>query len=256
MTFEEYIGNPAGKSAVFTATAREAMRNSYKQKYDAIMVREHSHIDYTLYKNKNNRYLAYIKIPSEIIEKFYYDVLIEFYADSNIQSAGNNLMKYNVRFWSNDPSFVYTYAHAFLENDMLITELKSKMSKQAIKKEAKERNPFNQIGYVKSIYFAYLLLLSKGLFNTNTFSNASDKLDFNLIKSNIIDADQKIFQRQEAQNKLNKTKKKEKIKKENIKDNIENNIAVSKINKIKSVSNTNRISSIKSISTIKKVKRK
>ena len=108
MTLEQYILNPAGKNnAVLNATAREAMRNSYMSKYNNLLVREHGSIVYRLYKDeKNNRYFAYFKIPSETIEKFYYDTVIEFYADKDVENDGTDLLKYNVRFFSNDPAFV------------------------------------------------------------------------------------------------------------------------------------------------------
>ena len=42
---------------------------------------------------ENNKFYAYLKIPSEVVEKFYYDVVIEFSATSDIEDAGRNLIR-------------------------------------------------------------------------------------------------------------------------------------------------------------------
>ena len=75
MTFDQYIQNPMG-IANSVMSNREMYRSMYSMKLDAIMVREMGKIDYKLYKDKNS-YYAYIKVPSEVVEKFYYDVVIE-----------------------------------------------------------------------------------------------------------------------------------------------------------------------------------
>ena len=55
MTFEEYILNPMQKQGkVFNATMREAMRNSYKTKFDNILLREAGKINYYKFKDSKN----------------------------------------------------------------------------------------------------------------------------------------------------------------------------------------------------------
>ena len=162
MTFDEYIQNPMGVANAVISN-RVMYRNLYTQKLDFILVREAGNIEYHLYK-KNDNYIAYLKIPSEVVDKFYYDVLIEFRPPKKA-ITGTTLKDYYVRFYSNDPSFVFTFTHAFIANKIFITELSDKMSKKAIKEKAKEKNPKDQVGYVKSLYFAYLIMSKRGLFN-------------------------------------------------------------------------------------------
>ena len=76
MTFRQYIQNPMGIANAVISN-REMYRQLYTGKLDKIMVREMGHIDYKLYVGKK-KYYIHFKIPSEIIEKFYYDVVIEF----------------------------------------------------------------------------------------------------------------------------------------------------------------------------------
>lgn len=190
MTFDEYIKNPM-KSSVM-AGSREMYRSLYVQKYDALMVRENGDIKYKLYKSKN-KYYIHIKIPSESVEEFYYDIVIEF----SSKKPGTSLMQYDVRFFSNDPSFVYTFAYSFNKNKMFITELASVMSKEALTKKPDEKNPKLEIGYVKTLYFAYLFMYQRGLLTTLRYTSA-EKIDFKGLASIITPADEKINERQKA----------------------------------------------------------
>ena len=209
MTFEDYISNPMGKgSAVMSSAHREVMRMQYKKKFDNILLREKGKIDYRLFKdNKHNTYWVYAKIPSEICKNFYYDTIIKFYADEKVKSGGKDLFKYYAEFYSNDPAFVYTYAYVFAHNDLFIKELASKMSKEALKRAPKEKNPTESVGYVKSLYFVYLLMENRNLNKTSIFEKQSDPLDPNFFRTNVMPADQKIAEREEAGRGVSQRKK-------------------------------------------------
>lgn len=196
MTFEQYINNPMGiKNSVISN--REMYRQMYTDKLDTIMLRENGKVDYQLYKTKTD-YFIYIKIPSEVIDNFYYDVVVQFVPPKG-QAVGPErvLNRYEVKFFSNDPSFVFTFAHSFIKNGMFINDLKGRMSKEAVKQTAKERNPKNEIGYVKSIYFAYLLIKRKGLMSKVLYDSAPAYNSDNLSKL-VMPADMKIHDRQVA----------------------------------------------------------
>lgn len=253
MTLEQYIANPMGKSnAVLNSVAREAMRSNYKSRFDALMVREKGNIKYKLYYDeKKNRYFAHIKIPSETVEKFYYDTVIEFYTDSNVEEAGTNLLKYYTKFYSNDPAFVYTYAYVFSHNELFIEELKSKMSKKALKDRAEEKNPSNQVGYVKTIYFAYLFMSSKGFFLQNGFKAQAEKFVAKDLVRDVMDADTKIGDREAEGAKQQKAKKRKKDTEKREEQNTSK-----KTNSSKIISKTKVTSKIGGTKTTKMVKRK
>lgn len=226
MTFDDYIQNPMGKENAVISN-RNMYRELYKSKLDKILVREAGKIEYKCY-SIGTKYLCYLKIPSEIIPKFYYDVLIEFRPSKKLINTKSGLKDYNVRFFSNDPSFVYTFAHAFIKNDLFIKSFSDKMSKEAINIVAKEKNPTNQVGYVKSLYFAYLFMQSRGLFNRLRYV---DPYSEKILKNEIIHADKKIKDRQEAsQTKSKKVRKKEDI--HNDRNNINPDIPIVKRNNI------------------------
>lgn len=246
MTFDEYIQNPMGKDNAVISN-RTMYRNLYQSKLDRILVREAGKIDVKTYHD-GKRYLCYLKIPSEVIKEFYYDVVIEFTPPKGI--TGTDLKKYNVRFYSNDPSFAYTFTYAFRKNDLLIKDLEDKLSKKALKNPAKEKNPHNQVGYVKSLYFAYLIMSKRGYFSKLRYV---DKFGLSALKKQIMNADEKIKLRQEAAEHKGKEAKKEKIKRIAEKPTapeIPIKPKIGKVGNIKSISKTT--SSIKKVGSIKR----
>ncbi len=251
MTFDQYINNPMGvKNAVFSA--REMYKGLYTEKLNTILVREVGKVKYKLYK-KDDKYYVHMKIPSEVIEKFYYDVVIEFYTDNTTVKMSKSLKDYYVKFYSNDPSFVFTFAHAMLKNNLFIKDLIPRMSKEAILKVAKEKNPNKEIGYVKSIYFTYLLMKNYGLFNKIIFNNEANKFNLKELLQNITHADEKIEARQIAQRELNKNKKNKKEKTNNI-DNLEsrqNNL----VDSSKSIRASKNIGKVRNTNITSKIKR-
>lgn len=229
MTFNQYIQNPMG-IANSVISNREMYRQLYTKKLDAIMVREVGHtnrMETHTYKD-GKRYIAYLKIPSETVPNFFYDVLIEFTEpktdDKNVKKklVGNNLEDYYVRFYSNDPSFVFTFTHAFVKNDMFFKEFSNKMSKRALKEKAEQKNPKDLVGYVKSIYFAYLLMKRKGLFNKLKYLETYNKTS---LDNRVMEADKKIDARIKAGEEISKKNRREKAQNErNRKDHLEKEI--------------------------------
>lgn len=210
ITFNQYIQNPMGrKNAVFTQT--EVYRILYSKKLDKLIVREGGIFNYKLYTDKEDYYI-HMKVPSEVIEKFYYDVVIRFYTDDPKVKERRDLDKYYVQFFSNDPAFVYTFAHAFRTNDMFIEILKDKMSKEAIKKRPKQTNPAEVVGYVKSIFFCYLIMENRSLFDKITYEVYGNKLKKKELLDNITHADIKIKDRQQKENEKRKDERKKKEK--------------------------------------------
>lgn len=260
MTFDEYISNPMGKkNAVFSN--REMFKTMYKQKLDIILVREVGKINYKLYQSKKGNYYIHFKIPSEPIKNFYYDTVIEFYTDQHSAELSRTLKNYYVRFYSNDPSFVFTFAHAMKSNDMLIKDLEKKMSKQALKSVAKEKNPKDEVGYVKSIFFAYLLANQYGLFDKVTYKSYAQNYNPKILLNEVTHADEKVAARIRAGEELNKEKsiqrKKEKIEKKNGPQIEEDpsSLEVPKIAKVANTKKVNKTNSVKKVSKSKKVKK-
>lgn len=201
MTFRQYIDNPLGvKGAVYSQ--RDMMKTMYTNKFDALFLREAGKIDFRLlYDKRKDEYYIHLKIPSEEIERFYYDVVIQFYTTNNIYRTENSLEDYSVRFYSNDPSFIFTYFNVFMKHDMLIRCLKGKAPKVAIKQSPDIRNPYQTPGYVKAIYFAYLFMRLKNLFFKQFYQMNGEKFTEAALATKVRHATEVIDERQELQKK-------------------------------------------------------
>lgn len=206
MSFDKYIDNPSGGATVITN--RNIYKDMYKSKFDKVLLRENGKIEWKVYYNNDGKdsFYVYMKIPSEVIEEFYYDVVVRLFTTENKKKLNTTLREYAVEFYSNDPAFVYTFAHSFNKNHLFITDLEPKMSKTALKSVAKIKNPKDNVWYVKSLYFAYLTMERYHLFNRTILKQHSIKYDKRTLLSQITHATEKVEARQEAQEKLSKDK--------------------------------------------------
>lgn len=247
MTFDDYIKNPMGKKNMVFSNM-EMYRTMYNDKLGKVLLRETGRINYKLYKNGDD-FIIHMKIPSETIPKFYYDTVVKFSTINPVVKMDKNLRKYDVQFFSNDPSFCFTFAHAFRENDLFIEMLKPKMSKLAIKKEAKERNPGNTVGYVKSLFFMYLIMNSRGLFEKVNYNTYGTKLDKKVLLDSIMHADDKIEARQAAKPPKKEQAKKPVAKQPSPRENTNRNNTTQPSH---GIANTKRTNTTKRTSTVKR----
>lgn len=256
MTYEQYIQNPMGV-ANSVISNREMYRTLYTKKLDDILVRELSNENrmyHRLYKDKD-RYIAYLKIPSEVVPGFYYDTVIEFTPPKGPKAAIDSTLKsYHVRFYSNDPSFVFTFAHAFIKNDIFFKDLTSKMSKEAVQHRAVEKNPKEIVGYVKSLYFAYIIMNRLGLFVKAKYTETYNQ---SALLARITEADVMIDRRQKGEVKYRKEKREEAKNEERLRKDtkpIEDNLATKAIRHANRVANTKITPVIKPVTNSKVIK--
>ncbi len=258
MNFDKYIDNPSGGSSV--VTNRAMYKEMYKSKFNAVLLREQGKIIYNIYKTSDNNdsYFIHMKIPSEVIPNFYYDVVIRLYTTVNSKKASASLRSYAVQFYSNDPAFVYTFVHAFSKNKIFIEDLAQKMSKAALDNRAKIKNPKDNIWYVKSLFFSYLVMEKYNLFNRNILDRNAKKYSKNYLLSQITHADKKIQDRQYEQTKLNKKKQQEDAAKRKKTINEERPSSFGKVSTIRHSKNskiTKTTSTIKNTKSSKKAKK-
>jgi hypothetical protein len=82
------------------------------------------------------------------------------------------------------------------------------MSKIAIEQAAKERNPQGNVGYVKTIYFAYLVMKNRNFNKLGRFEGECQPLIAKELLDDIMEADEKIASRQEEGKGISHRKKK------------------------------------------------
>ena len=251
MTFDKYIDNPSGGS-VFTN--RNMYKEMYQKKFDKVLLRENGSIKYQLFTANDgiDSHYVYLKIPSEVVPEFYYDVVIHLFTKNNTYKNEASLRRYTVEFYSNDPSFVYTFAHSFNKNGLFISDLSSKMSKQALRQKATIRNPKDDVWYVKSLFFAYLAMEKYNLFSKPIYDTNAKPYRKKELLRNITQAETKVAARQEAAEKLEKEKKKE-LEKQKKEKQASRNINVStKKSTVSNISKTSKVSKISRTSNISK----
>lgn len=255
MTFQQYIDNPMGKrNAVFSQ--RDMYKRMYSEKFDMLFLREAGRINFTMYiDEEHDRWIIHIKVPSETVKKFYYDAVIMFYSNSPSAKTSSSLSDYYVKFFSNDPAFVFTYLRVFLKNNLFFEDLESKASKLALEKDPNITNPYQVPGYSKILYFAFLFMKTKNLFSKTMFRSYGNKYNKKDLLNTVEHADTKIAERQrlgnETAKELAKQKKQEK-ESNNTRNTPSTNRFSSNGNNIKTTSNVGTVKSTKGVSTTKK----
>lgn len=164
ITFDSYINNPMG-GRTHMVGQRQAAAAMYNEKFDKMLMQSAGLVNYHLFRNPEDRYIIIIKIPSESTPQLFYDVAVEFHTKDDVNKKSNSLEGYWVRFFSNDPNFTYTYAYTFKKEKLIIPELEGKLDPKSMKEKPKVTNPNTLVGYVKSLYFAYLFITLRGLMN-------------------------------------------------------------------------------------------
>lgn len=178
----DFINNPLGKGTSVLPN-RELIVNDFKRR-KKIMEGEGKKFRVTVYKNDvKGIYYFHVIVPSETKRKNDYDVVFELSPPEEkgvFKKVG--LDKYKVRFFSNAPSFVFTYAHIMYNNGMGVKLLIKKLAREVILKAPEVRNPTGTILYEKSIMFAALTILqnpdyfAEAYLNTIVKKNADNAL--------------------------------------------------------------------------------
>jgi hypothetical protein len=101
----------------------------------------------------------HMKIPSESKKDYFYDVVIRFFSNDMDVLRQTSLNGYYIQFYSNSPSFMYTYAYVYKQKGYLIEMLYDKLDPDYINIPPTKKNSKNEIYYDKSIYFACRFLI-------------------------------------------------------------------------------------------------
>ena len=206
MTLEEYIRNPMGKgNAVYSQ--RFVYEELYTKKFNLLVAREAGIWKTQCIISSEKEYYLYIQIPSESVEHFFWDTVIGFTTKDGELEKNPTLINYDIKFFSNDPAFMFNFAQAFDKNKMLIEKLKKNIPKTAFKLESKVRNPQGVVGYVKSLYFAYLYIKLRGLFSKPVWRDNKSRLSIGDLANRIIPTDRKLELYNEAKDTANLRKK-------------------------------------------------
>lgn len=151
----QMVNNPSGKGSAYLA-ARYRIKQSMSSMYIKVLSKYRRQFYAVPFLYDDGRILFHVKVPSEAynLNKISYDVLVEFDGKSNLR-----LSQRPAKFFSNSPSFIFTYAYVFNQKDILIDKFKSKLPSQCLTQAPVVRNPVESLGYEKSIFIAAKYLI-------------------------------------------------------------------------------------------------
>ena len=154
MTLNEYLTNPMGKGNA-VIPYKFIITQDLEIRYDKLTSKKK--ITATPYEI-DGAYVIHFIIPSESERNNTYDVVVLF------DETGSNIVdealfrNYNLLFFSNCPSFNYTYAYVYNKEGLIIPYLKDKYDAITLKQAPVVRNPQEMKSFEKSTYFACLYL--------------------------------------------------------------------------------------------------
>lgn len=176
MDIRQYLDNPMGKGAIIQG--KQLIIDDLDKRFNKLV--EDNEIESDIYKDGDN-YIFHVKLPSESERDNTYDVVIEFSPIDLTSKSDESILNYNVRFFSNCPSFIFTYAYAYNDKGLFIDYLTKKLDEQVLKNPPVVKNPTNMVNFEKSIYFACKYLVDKKNLNKEflkSFVQRFKKKDF------------------------------------------------------------------------------
>lgn len=220
MTINQFLKNPAGHGSAAGAR-RDIIIDNLEKRYHKLYKEAKKLFKMSIFTEDTNYYFVF-KIPSETYykEKLTYDVVIQLIP---IGSASRDLTlnRYAVKVFSNAPNFLFTYAYVYNKDDIIIDFLKDKVSELALTKPPEKRNPYQEYGFEKSVYFALLYIVGNKHV-TKALLKKNKDLNTEIIKENIISCEEKLEEYNKFKNKakLQKEKAKEKENKKRFKQGL------------------------------------
>lgn len=231
-TVNSFLTNPTGDAGT-NAQARKLVLEDMSKKMNGLLNMGRK-FDVKFFKAGKSIFVKVI-VPSETFEDFGYDVLIEF---EEYDSNSGSLQPNHIRFFSNSPSFVYTYAHVFHMFGILIDTLIKKYPEAVFKEIPDTRNPDFTTFYEKSITMALLYLREKDLLSKRNFDSLIKTIPLSKVKDHITASQDKELEYKMHQAAESKRKKAEKEKKKAERDSAKKADKPIKSSKIEKTTNS------------------
>lgn len=156
MTIAEYLKNPYGKGSAVSQfiTQKQMLDHQFVMFRDRYLCKIYKHRNVLIY---------HVVVPSasKKDDTKTYDVVIEVDL-SALEPGIGSINDLDFKVFSNCPSFIFTYAHAFYKNRMMCKWLTQKYSQPIEKMPASIRNRFSIIGLEKSVYLALKFITTTG----------------------------------------------------------------------------------------------
>lgn len=228
MKLKEFLSDTlsVGKGSVRIPISN--MVTIHRSKYNELAKKASKPFHHEIYTiTPGNRKIIHVKVPSETVNDFYYDVLLEL----TPEDSSSSLADCHVKIFSNCPSFVYTSAYIFAHWDpdasraskspvkgmmidlfkrklprdrLLLPGAEQKLGEQPIHDKPTTRNPMGFPMFDKSLYYAtFYVLENVTLEKLQTTHNNITELQ---LYANIMDFDTLMTKRKIQAEKDKRTK--------------------------------------------------
>jgi uncharacterized protein YfcZ (UPF0381/DUF406 family) len=161
MKVKELMSNPSGTKTGYLYS-REKIIADLDRSYNELK-NKGKKFRWKVYKNaKETNKVIHIQVPSESIENFWFDVIIDIIGYPQNSKSFNDA---DVLIFCNSPSWIFFYAFVAHENGLTPTWLIPKIAKQALKEAPKQTNPVNTLGFEKMTSYALRFIIENDLYN-------------------------------------------------------------------------------------------
>lgn len=149
-----------------------------------------------------NDYFVYFQIPSESnseypSDKVHYDVILQLVPPNASWLESENLRDFDVRVYSNCPSFTFTFTYVYYKQGALINMPHGAYTRKALNTKPTTRNPLLLYGIEKSLWFAICYMDENHLFRRSKLDAmiTDDKTLKDLVKEyNMLGQDEKLLE--------------------------------------------------------------
>lgn len=176
LTIKQLLGNAPGAFTRQVAPRYLIIAKLEQEFKTLVKKKKRSRFTATAFFINDTKVRVWIKVPSTKFEKISYDVILDLDF-----SESNYLNNATVKYYTNSPAWMFTYAFVANENDYIIDELKDYVSEKALTEDPRITNPTTSFGFEKVTHFALLCLIEmKGIRVKNDLKRLVDrKLEFN-----------------------------------------------------------------------------
>lgn len=206
MTLNEYIENPMGKGDAALGQNRKVIVATLTSKYESLTERKEIKMKcYTATLAAPTKYYIHLTIPSETERENTYDVVFEF-----TKNMSKPMKDWNVKVFSNSPSFAYTFAYVYLKHDLMIKHLANKLGKEFQRKAPEVRNRFQIVGFEKYVFFGAMFIRDSKILSEEAFKKKATSHATNSFPGKVRTLDEIMKEYDAAKGKLEKKKRQEK----------------------------------------------
>lgn len=206
MTLKEYVENPMGRGDSTLGQNRKLIVDTLKGKYESLTNRKEIKMKcYIAEMAIPKKYYIHLTIPSETERENTYDAIFEFTQDKDVP-----MTKWNVRVFSNSPSFAFTFAYVYLKHDLMIKGLAKKLGKEFMRKEPNIRNRYQVVSYEKYVFFGAMFILDSKILGEEAFRKKATSVPTTVYPGKVRTLEEIMKEYDSAKGKLERKKLKEK----------------------------------------------